>query len=130
MARARRVRRGRPAMRKGGRPVAKRTMRRGGRARGRRMQYGGVSPTGVNTMPFGTSCPPGMHMMPDGTCMEGAYHGAPTSAGSMRRGGRPVARKMRRGGRSVARRFQAGGGVGTCPGGNYGVDAYGNNICV
>jgi len=51
-------------------------------------------------------------------------------ARKMRRGGRPVARKMRRGGRSTTRRFQAGGGVGTCPGGNYGVDAYGNNICV
>ena len=113
-------------------------MRRGGRPK-RRMQYGGVSPTGHNTMQFGTAtttCPEGMHMMPDGTCMEGAYHGA--SPGQYRKGGRPT-RRMRRGGRPTrrmqsggrpTRRMQSGGGVGSCPSGNYGVDQYGNNVCL
>ena len=45
-----------------------------------------------------TSCPPGTHMMPDGTCMEGAYHGAPSSGGGYRRGGNT--RRYAHGGRN------------------------------
>lgn len=93
----------RTKMKRGGRHVARRAMRKGGRPR-RKMRYGGVSPTGVNTRPSGTSCPPGMHMMPDGTCMKGAYHGAPTS-------------------------MQAGGSVSSCPHGNIMVDQFGRNYC-
>ena len=141
---------GRPQMRKGGRP--RRRMQMGGHAH----QAGHSHVATSNFMAFGTH----RHSLPGGqgyTNYGGVNHnhsgaivgppqvnvsasldswsvtgGRHTSHGGItpigrRQGGR-VNYKLQRGGRP--RIMQTGGGVGSCPSGNYGVDQYGNNVCI
>ena len=150
-------------------------MRRGGRARGRRMQQGGhthsyggegynaghtehyhslydhinehhaplgqpwqnPSTSGQKTMHGGINH---QHQFSFDTSTAGSHQHRPTGItprGRMRRGGRPVARRgrpgqnARTGGFRGQRRMLTGGSVqSTCPGGNYGTDQFGNQICL